>query len=501
VYLPACYTIHMDTSAQELEELYTLHKGLQDADKMLIEKAYHFAKVAHAPQVRKSGEPYFNHVYQTGIVLARLQMDAVTISAGIMHDVLEDTEVTEAEMLAEFGSEIVFLVEGVTKLGRLKYQGIERHAESLRKFFIAMTDDIRVVIIKLADRLHNVSTLEHLPAIKSKRIALETLEIHARLADRLGMGRLKAELEDKAFPFAFPEEYKEVKELVEQTLDTSEEHLQDVARTLTEELEVLGVTVIRMDRRVKHLYSLWQKLKKHHMDIEKIYDIVALRIIVSDVPACYQTFGIIHGLYKPLPGRIKDYIAIPKPNGYMSLHTTVFDGNGGTFEVQIRTDEMNRDAEFGVASHLRYKEIGKESSKKKIEEKTDWTRDLLVMQSESTHHGEFLDNLKMDFFENRVFVYTPKGDVIELPEDASPIDFAFAIHTDVGMKTASAKVNGKMAALDTKLRRGDIVQITTSNKATPNRKWIDLCKTSLARKQIKAYLKLHGGPIDRLFIK
>jgi GTP diphosphokinase / guanosine-3',5'-bis(diphosphate) 3'-diphosphatase len=486
---------------QELEALFEVHNNLSDTDKELIGKSYDFAKIAHAPQVRKSGEPYFNHVYATGFMLAKLQMDAATIAAGIMHDVLEDTPVTAEEMTAIFGTEIVFLVEGVSKLGTLKYQGIERHAESLRKFFVAMTDDIRVVIIKLADRLHNVSTLEHLPPIKSKRIALETLEIHARLADRLGMGKLKAELEDKAFPFAFPEEYALVKDLADRTLDTSEEHLQEVARTLTEELEVLGVTVIRMDRRVKHLYSLWEKLKKHHMDIEKIYDIVALRIIVSDVPACYQTFGIIHGLYKPLPGRIKDYIAIPKPNGYKSLHTTVFDGKGATFEVQIRTEEMNRDAEFGVASHLRYKEIAKDTSQKKIKERTDWTHDMLAMQSEVSGNTEFLNNLKMDFFENRVFVYTPKGDVIELPQDASPIDFAFAIHTDVGMHIQSAKVNGKMASLDTKLRRGDIVQITTHSKSFPHRKWIDLCKTSLARKQIKTYLKVHGGALDRLFIK
>jgi GTP diphosphokinase / guanosine-3',5'-bis(diphosphate) 3'-diphosphatase len=491
----------MDEDIQRLEELFSIHKNLAEDDKILIERAYHFAKKAHAPQVRKNGEPYFNHVYATGLMLAKLQMDAKTIAAGIMHDVLEDTPVTDEEMKAIFGAEIVFLVQGVTKLGTLKYQGVERHAESLRKFFIAMTDDIRVVIIKLADRLHNVSTLEHLPPEKSKRIAIETLEIHARLADRLGMGKLKSELEDKAFPFAFPEEYLLVKELVERTLDTSDEHLQEVARTLTEELQILGVTVIRMDRRVKHLYSVWQKLKKHHMDIEKIYDIIALRIIVGDVPSCYQTFGIIHGLYKPLPGRIKDYIAIPKPNGYMSLHTTVFDGAGGTFEVQIRTEEMNRDAEFGVASHLRYKEIGKESSKKKIKEKTDWTKELLAMQRDVVHHNEFLENLKMDFFENRVFVYTPKGDVIELPQDASPLDFAFAIHTSIGLHTASAKVNGKMVSLDTKLQRGDIVQITTNPKSVPNRKWIDLCKTSLARKQIKNYLKVHGGPMDRLFIK
>ena len=470
-------------------------------DCSLVTKAFNFAKVAHAGQLRKNGEPYFNHVFATGMNLAKLEMDAVTIAAGIMHDVLEDTDITVAEMKKEFGDEIVFLVEGVTKLGTLKYQGIERHAESLRKFFVAMAHDIRVVIIKLADRLHNVDTIEHLTVDKQKRVALETLEIHARLADRLGMGKLKAELEDGAFPFAFPEEYERVKKLIEEKIDLSDEHLQDVSKTLTEELELLDVKIIRMDKRTKHLYSLWEKLKKHSFDIEKIYDIIALRIIVKSIPECYQALGVIHGLYKPLPGRIKDYIAIPKPNGYRSLHTTIFDGAGGTFEVQIRTEEMHRDAQFGVASHLRYKEKFGKINKEKIKEKTDWTQDLLVMQAESTEHSEFLSHLKMDFFENRVFVYTPKGDVIELPEGSSPIDFAYAIHTDLGTHLSSAKVNNKMASLNTELKRGDIVEIVTNPKSIPNRKWINLCKTSNAKKHIKAYLKTHGSALDRLFIK
>ena len=470
-------------------------------DSVLITKAFDFAKDAHAGQLRKNGEPYFNHVFVTGINLAKLEMDATTIAAGIMHDVLEDTSVTSTDMRKEFGDEIVFLVEGVTKLGTLKYQGIERHAESLRKFFVAMAHDIRVVIIKLADRLHNIDTIEHLASDKQRRVALETLEIHARLADRLGMGKLKAQLEDGAFPFAFPEEYERVKKLIEEKVDISDDHLQEVAKTLAEELDILGVKIIRMDRRTKHLYSLWEKLKKHSFDIEKIYDTIALRIIVRNIPDCYQALGIIHGLYKPLPGRIKDYIAIPKPNGYKSLHTTVFDGAGGTFEVQIRTEEMHRDAQFGVASHLRYKEKSGKVNKEKIKEKTDWTQDLLVMQSESTEHSEFLAHLKMDFFENRVFVYTPKGDVIELPEGSSPIDFAYAIHTDLGTHLSSVKVNNKMASLNTELKRGDIVEISANKKSIPNRKWINLCKTSNAKKHIKAYLKIHGSAIDKLFIK
>ena len=495
-------TTESEVTEHSPEEIFSeLQTVITEADKDLISRAFYFALHAHTGQKRKSGEPYFNHVFATGRNLARLQMDATTIAAGIMHDVLEDTPVTDEEMRAEFGDEVVFLVQGVTKLGTLKYQGIERHAESLRKFFVAMAHDIRVVVIKLADRLHNLSTLQYLPPEKQKRIAVEALEIHARLADRLGMGKLKAQIEDEAFPYAFPEEYSETKKLVEATLDASEEHLQKVAAVLREELEIMGVTVQKLDRRVKHLYSVWEKLKKHNMDISKIYDIIALRIIVPNVASCYQALGIIHGLYKPLPGRIKDYIAIPKPNSYKSLHTTVFDGFGGTFEVQIRTNEMHKEAQYGVASHLAYKETNKKVHTQKIKEKVDWTRDLLEMQAQTDEHNEFLTHLKMDFFENRVFVYTPKGDVIELPEGSSPIDFAFAIHTDVGMHVASSKVNGKMAPLNTKLLRGDIVEIVTNQRSVPHRKWMDLCKTSLAKKQIKNYLKAHGGPLDRLFVK
>jgi GTP diphosphokinase / guanosine-3',5'-bis(diphosphate) 3'-diphosphatase len=281
----------------------------------------------------------------------------------------------------------------------------------------------------------------------------------------------------------------------------TDENLEKMSQKIEEELRFFDVDIVRISKRIKHLYSLYQKLKKHTMDIDKIYDIVALRIIVKDIPACYQTLGVIHSMYKPLPGRIKDYISIPKPNSYRSLHTTVFDGNGGTFEIQIRTDEMHKEAEFGVASHLRYKEEKHLPNKQKIREQTDWTKHLLEIQSEVAESKEFLKLIKMDFFENRVFVYTPKGDVIELPEGSSPIDFAYAIHTNIGNNLLSAKVNGKMAALNTKLQRGDIVQISTNAKSTPNRKWIELCKTAHAKKQIKNYLKAHGSTLDKLFIK
>lgn len=281
----------------------------------------------------------------------------------------------------------------------------------------------------------------------------------------------------------------------------SEEHLEHVAKKLREELEILGVRVIRMDRRVKHLYSLWQKLKRYDMDINKVYDIVALRIIVPDITACYQTLGVIHGLYRPLPGRFKDYIAVPKPNGYRSLHTTVFDGAGGTFEVQIRTEDMHLEAEYGIASHLHYKELGKNLDADEIQKKATWTQELLRLQSESEQGDDFIKNLKVDFFENRLFVYTPKGDVIELPEGASAIDFAYAIHSDIGNHMSGAKVNGKLVSLDTILKRGDIVEVVRNEKAKPNRKWIDMTKTTLAKRHIRSYLKEHGSTIDKMFLK
>lgn len=483
------------------EEIWAVMKSPSESDKALIAHACSFAQKAHEGQTRMSGEPYFTHVFETGMNLAELKMDAATIAAGILHDTLEDCDIDPHEFEKEFGKEILFLVEGVTKLGKLKYKGAERHAESLRKFFVATAEDVRVATIKLADRLHNISTLSHVKPEKQRRIALETLEIHARLADRLGIGKLKAALEDYAFPYAFPKEYEETNRLFNSVSHASEEHLEHVAKKLREELEILGVRVVRMDRRVKHLYSLWQKLKRYDMDINKVYDIVALRIIVPDITACYQTLGVIHGLYRPLPGRFKDYIAVPKPNGYRSLHTTVFDGAGGTFEVQIRTEDMHLEAEYGIASHLHYKEIGKDLGADEIQKKATWTQELLRLQSEAHEGDDFIKNLKVDFFENRLFVYTPKGDVIELPEGASAIDFAYAIHSDIGNHMSGAKVNGKLVSLDTILKRGDIVEVVRNEKAKPNRKWIDMTKTTLAKRHIRSYLKEHGSTIDKMFLK
>lgn len=487
------------------ETIFNILPGISEKDKQIITHACEFAKKAHEGQLRKSGEPYYNHVFATGYNLATLKMDAETISAGIMHDVLEDTTVTEAEMRKEFGDHVVSLVQGVTKLGKLKYTGAERHVESLRKFFIAAADDIRVVVIKLCDRLHNIQTLEHVNPEKQKRIALETLEIHARLADRLGMGRLKAQLEDAAFPYVYPEEYKNTVALFKSSSLISDEQLEKIVDHLREELMIFDVELERIDYRVKHLYSLWQKLKRYGMDINKVHDIVALRIIVPNVSDCYQALGVIHGLYRPVPNRFKDYIAVPKPNGYQSLHTTIFSGDGSVLEMQIRTKEMHEEAEYGIASHLHYKEIGKTSNankpKKSLLEKTEWTRELLEWQKDVEHHKEFLINLKNDFFESRVFIFTPKGDVIDLPEGSTPIDFAYAVHSHIGDHTAGAKVNSKMVTLDKKLESGDIVEIDVKEAACPKRKWIDMTKTTLAKRHIRAYIKEHGGALDKFLTR
>ncbi|NVN97017.1 bifunctional (p)ppGpp synthetase/guanosine-3',5'-bis(diphosphate) 3'-pyrophosphohydrolase, partial [Candidatus Nomurabacteria bacterium] len=352
-----------------IEEILALVDNLKKEDIDIINRAYAFAKKAHEGQLRKSGEPYFNHVFETARNLAELGMKAKTISAGILHDVIEDTEVTEEELEKEFGGEIVSLVNGVTKLGKVRYKGIERKVENLRKFFVSIAEDLRVLTIKLADRLHNIETLEHVRPDKQKRIALETLEIYAPLADRLSMGRLKGRLEDAAFEYAYPKEYEEVKKLLNEKKDAKERYLIEVKDVIIEKIKDAKIKNAIVDYRQKHLYSLWRKLEKYNMDIGKIYDIIALRVMVDTVADCYHVLGIIHGEWTPVPNRIKDYIAMPKANGYQSLHTTIFTGTGGIVEIQIRTHEMHQNAENGIAAHFIYKEkgFGKKADPKHLE--------------------------------------------------------------------------------------------------------------------------------------
>jgi guanosine-3',5'-bis(diphosphate) 3'-pyrophosphohydrolase len=487
----------MDTSPERIfEHLPKLPKK----DKELIIRACEFAKKAHDGQLRKSGEPYYNHVFATGVNLASLKMDSDTIAAGIMHDVLEDTTVTEEEMMQEFGEHITKLVQGVTKLGKLRYSGVERHVESLRKFFVAMADDIRVVVIKLCDRLHNIQTLQYVAPDKQYRIALETIELHARLADRLGMGRLKAELEDAAFPYVYPNEYRQTLELFQSLRPISDEQLEKVVGKLEEELSIFDVRIERIDSRIKHLYSLWQKLKKYKMDQSKIYDVIALRIMVPTPSDCYQALGVIHGLYRPVPGRFKDYIAVPKPNGYRSLHTTIFSGDGTTLEIQIRTKDMHEEAEYGIASHLAYKEFGN-TSEVEIKRKIGWTKELIEWQKDVEHHQDFMKHLRSDFFEKRVFVLTPKGDVIDLPEGSTPIDFAYAVHSKIGDHLAGAKINGKLAQINTKLQNRDVVEIDVQESAYPKRKWLDMVRTTIAKRKIRQYIREHGGLLDKFLTR
>jgi len=471
-----------------VKEILDLINGINKKDQELIIKAYNFAEKAHKDQKRMSGDSYFVHVFETAKTLAKLGMDAKTISAGLLHDVLEDTKTKEEELKKEFGEDIVFLVNGVTKLGTLKYRGHERHVESLRKFFIAMANDLRVVIIKFADRLHNLHTLQFVKEDKRKRIALESIEVYAPLANRLGMGKLKGEIEDLAFPYVYPKEYAQIEEIVKEKEHLYKKYLTEVREELEKELEKNKVKFVKIDYRIKYKYSLYKKLLNYDMDISKVYDIVALRVVVKNIEDCYRVLGIVHSIWRPLPGRIKDYIAVPKPNGYRSLHTTIFTGSGGIAEIQIRTEEMHREAAYGIAAHFAYKE----NYNKKIKDdklKFEWIEELKDLKNVENKPEKFIEHLKTDFFNDRIFIFTPKGDVVDLPKNSSPIDFAYAIHSDVGNHIASAKVNGKISQIFSPLKNGDFVEIINKKDSHPSSKWLEYTKTTIAKKHIKAYLE------------
>jgi GTP pyrophosphokinase len=472
----------------EVKELINLMGGVGKKEAELIRKAYDFAERAHDGQKRMSGEPYFSHVLETAKILAQLGMDAQTVMAGLLHDVLEDTKTSEEEIEKEFGAEILFLIKGVTKLGTLKYRGHERHVESLRKFFVAMANDLRVVIIKFADRLHNLRTLQYVREDKRKRIAMESIEVYAPLANRLGMGKLKGEIEDAAFPYAFPKEYAQTEEIIKEKKDFYEKNLTEVQKELNKELHKNKIKTVEVNYRMKHKYSLWKKLLKRDMDIDKIYDVVALRVVVENIEECYRVLGLVHSLWRPLPGRIKDYIAVPKPNGYRSIHTSVFTGSGGVAEIQIRTKEMHAEAAYGIAAHFAYKESGGRKAKDD-KDKFKWIEELKDLHYMPDEPKNFIEHLKMDFFNDRIFIFTPKGDVIDLPEDSSPIDFAYSVHSDVGNHTAGVKINNKMSPIFSKLKNGDIVEIIKKKDAHPSSKWLEYAKTTMAKKHIKSYLE------------
>lgn len=479
----------------DVNEIIKILKNPTEEDKKLIASAFEFAKRAHEGQERFSGEPYIVHPFETAKILAKMQLDAKTVAAGLLHDVCEDGRVSEKEIKKQFGEEVAFFVSSVTKLGEIKYrEETELKIENLRKMFLAMARDIRIVLIKLADRLHNIMTLEHVPKEKQRRIAIETLEIYSPIANRLGMGDIKGRLEDLAFPFAYPEEYKKVMGSIKNKYEQKEKELAKVKFRLKEELKKNGIKNFQMDSRIKHVYSLFKKLKRPDIDmnIDKVYDLIAIRLIVDSVEECYKILGIIHNIWRPLPGKIKDYIATPKPNGYQSLHTTVFAKDGNITEIQVRTEKMHQEAEFGIAAHWAYHEAGKPKSGARVNPRLSWVNQLAEWQKEAPHSKSFLESLRIDFFKDRVFCFTPKGDVIDLPEGASAIDFAYAIHSDIGNSASGAVINGKYSSLDSALKSGDIVEIQTKKNKKPNMEWLEHAKTSLARKQIKSESKKRG---------
>ncbi len=479
-------------------DLLRIADHLAPDDRALVAKAYERAAAAHVGQRRLSGEDYVNHPLEVASILASLHLDAATIVAALLHDTVEDTELTTPALTAEFGSEVAKLVEGVTKLGRISIRSEQQHqAENIRKMLLAMAEDIRVVLIKLADRLHNMRTLEVLPEAKRLRISRETLDIYAPLAHRLGIWQLKWELEDLAFRHLQPDDYKDVVKRINRQRRDRETVVTDLRDILAGEMEKIGIEA-DISGRPKHAYSIWQKMTRDEKDFAEIYDLLAIRVQVESVKDCYGVLGVVHSLWKPVPGRFKDYIAMPKSNGYQSLHTTVISHSGDPIEIQIRTQEMHRFAEYGVAAHWAYKEGPSAAGVKgsaargssRIDERFGWLRLLMEWQKEVLDAEQFVDAVKVDIFEDEVFVFTPKGDVLNLPAGSTPIDFAYRIHTEVGHRCIGAKVNGRMVTLDTQLNNGEIVEVlTTRSPHGPSRDWLNFVKSASARDRIRKWFK------------
>ena len=466
----------------------TIHSYLPKAKCDDVTKAYQLAEEAHKDQRRVSGEPYILHPLAVAQILADMKIDTTTITASLLHDVVEDTSYTLDDLKKMFGKEVAFLVDGVTKLSRLNYRTKEdQQLNSMRKMFLAMAKDVRVVVIKLADRLHNMRTLRYMRSDKQKRIAQETLEIFAPLAHRLGICNIKWELEDLSFRYLEPDKYYDLVDQMKQKRHVREEIVNEAIDVLKKALDEAHIHC-EINGRPKHVYSIYKKMKKDNRDLSQVYDLFAIRVIVDDVKDCYGVLGIVHSLWKPLPYRFKDYIAMPKPNNYQSLHTTVIGTRGQPVEIQIRTWEMHRIAEYGVAAHWRYKEGNQTANKDAFDEKMGWLRNLLEWQ-DTSNPKEFVNALKLDAFSDEVFVFSPRGDVIDLPQGAIPIDFAYRIHTDVGHRCVGAKINGKIVPLDYKLKNGDIVEIITSKVGKPSLDWLNIVGSSESRSKIRSWFK------------
>jgi guanosine-3',5'-bis(diphosphate) 3'-pyrophosphohydrolase len=465
-----------------------LRKNHPDADEELLRRAYLFSARQHRGQTRQSGEPYLVHPLEVANILADLNLDPTCVATGLLHDIVEDTETSAEEIEEYFGPEIAHLVDGLTKISKLDHASTEeRQALNMRKMFLAIVDDVRVVLVKLADRLHNMRTLEYLPGEKRRRIAQETLDVYAPIAHRLGMARVRGELEDLAFKHLEPEEYQKLKELVESRRSRLEAFLEEVKQRILDMMATSGIQIVHIEGRIKRLFSIYQKLRRQQINIDQVYDLVAMRIITDSVKDCYAALGVIHTAWKPIPGRFKDWIAIPRENFYQSLHTSVVGDGGQPFEVQIRTREMQSIAEEGIAAHWKYKE-GRRGTHTDEDEAFVWLKRLVEWQQEVKDSREFLDSLKLDLYPKEVYCFTPKGKVIELPRGATPVDFAFMIHTQVGLTCNGAKVNSRIVPLKYQLRNGDVVEIMTSPSAHPSRDWMNFAKTSRARAKIRHYL-------------
>ncbi len=499
---PSTFRQTLSTNVLTLTRFRDLLKLVQQNrpkdDLELLRRAYDFSARHHLRQVRMSGEPYLSHPLEVALVLAEMKLDVVCVATGLLHDILEDTEVTSAELSAQFGPEITHLVEGLTKIGKLDFSTAEaRQAENVRKMLLALVDDIRVILVKLADRLHNMRTLQHLPADRQQAIARETMEIYAPLAHRLGMSKIRGELEDLAFSYLEPEAYHEIKESLESKRRVNQAFLHEVTSIIETKMKEHEIAAV-VEARIKRICSIHQKLRRQRITLDQVYDLLAVRILTNSVKDCYGALGVIHNLWRPVPGRIKDFIAMPRPNLYQSLHTSVITETGQTFEVQIRTREMHRVAELGIAAHWKYKEgkgvAGRDGETARQEDSEDqriaWLRQLVEWAREMQDPSEFLSSLKIDLYPEEVYTFTPRGKVIILPRDATAVDFAYAIHTEVGHACIGAKLNGRIVPLRHKLRNGDIVEVLTQQGHTPSRDWLTFVKTSKARNKIRHWLNV-----------